>query len=139
LLFLFLNPLYKETFALSPSFELQEIINENQQWIQTYGNSDKYLKSNYTDILAVNYISDGKTLNTTFWLASGFGNSSVSTYTYDQPLRKISYGMFIDADSNTKTGYNGVDYDFYIESAGGKLSTYLYQYSSTGGSRLVIP
>jgi hypothetical protein len=136
-LFLLLNPLYKETFALSPFFELQEITNENQQWVQTFGNSDKYLKSNYTDILAVNYISDGKTLNTTFWLASGFGNSSVSTYTYDQPFRKISYGMFIDADSNTKTGYNGADYDFYIESAGGKLSTYLYQYSSTGGYRLV--
>lgn len=85
-----------------------------------------YLKSNFTDLLAVNYLSDGKTLNTTFWLASGFGNSSsLSTYTYDQPFKKISYGMLIDADSNTKTGYNGADYDFYMESAGGKLSKYL--------------
>jgi hypothetical protein len=62
LLFLFLNPFYKEAIALSPSFELQEITDENSQWIQTYGNSDKYLKSNYTDILAVNYLSDGNTL-----------------------------------------------------------------------------
>jgi hypothetical protein len=45
----------------------------------------------------------------------------LSTYTYDQPFRKISYGMLIDADSNTKTGYNGADYDFYVQSAGGKL------------------
>jgi hypothetical protein len=70
-------------------------------------------------------------------LASGFENSSIATYTYDQPFRKISYGMLIDADSNTKTGYNGADYDFYVQSAGGILSGYLYQYSSTGGYRLV--
>ncbi len=137
MLFLFLNPFYKEAIALSPSFELQEITDENSQWIQTYGNSDKYLKSNFTDILAVNYLSDGNTLNTTYWLASGFGNSSISTFTYEQPFIKLSYGMLIDADSNTKTGYNGADYDFYVESVGGKFNAYLYHYSSTGGYRLV--
>mgnify|MGYP003575594672 CR=1 FL=1 len=137
MLFLFLNFFYKEAIALSPSFELQEITDENSQWIQTYGNSDKYLKSNFTDILAVNYLSDGNTLNTIYWLASGFGNSSISTYTYEQPFIKLSYGMLIDADSNTKTGYNGADYDFYVESVGGKLNAYLYHYSSTGGYRLV--
>ncbi|HYY71515.1 MAG TPA: hypothetical protein VE595_03800, partial [Nitrososphaeraceae archaeon] len=137
MLFLFLNPFYKEAIALSPSFELQEITDENSQWIQTYGNSDKYLKSNFTDILAVNYLSDGNTLNTTYWLASGFGNSSISTFTYEHPFIKLSYGMLIDADSNTKTGYNGADYDFYVESVGGKFNAYLYHYSSTGGYRLV--
>ena len=40
-----------------------------------------HLKSNYTDILAVDYLSNGKTLNATFWLTSGFDNSSISTYT----------------------------------------------------------
>jgi hypothetical protein len=137
LLFLLLNPLYKETLALSPPFELQEITDEGQQWVQTYGNSDKYLKSNFTDIVAVNYLSDGKILNTTYWLASGFENSTVSAYTYENPFITLSYGMLIDADSNIKTGYNGADYDFYIESAGGKLNAYLYQYSSTGGYRLI--
>jgi hypothetical protein len=135
LLFLTLNPFYKETIALSPFFELQEITNENRQWVQTYGNSDTHLRSNYTDILAVNYISDGKILNSTFWLASGFENSSASTY--NQPFRRISYGILFDADSNTRTGYNGADYDFYVESTAGKLSGYLYQLSSTGGYRLV--
>lgn len=38
----------------------------------------------------------------------------------------------MDADSNTKTGYNGADYDLYVEVASGKLSGYLYQLSSTG-------
>lgn len=123
--------------SLSPSFELQEIINENHHWVQTYGNSDMHLKSNYTDILAVDYISDGKTLNATIWLASGFNNSSGFNSTGNQPFKKLSYGMLIDADSNTKTGYNGADYDFYIESVGGKLSGYLYHLSSTGGFRLI--
>src|SRR5205823_9602073 len=111
------------------------MINENHHWVQTYGNNDAHLKSNYTNILAVDYLSDGKTLDTTFWLASGFENFSASIY--NQPFRKITYGMLIDADSNTKTGYNGADYDFYVEVAGGKLSGYLYQLSSTGGYRLL--
>ena len=45
--------------------------------------------------------------------------------------------MLIDADTSTKTGYIGADYDFYIELPAGKLSEYLYQLSSTGGYRLV--
>jgi hypothetical protein len=71
LLLLNLNSFYQEAVALSPSFGLQEITNENRHWIQTYGNTDPHLRSSYTDILAVNYISDGKILNATTWLASG--------------------------------------------------------------------
>ena len=130
-----LNPFFTKTNALSPSFELQETTNKDHNWVQTYGNSDAHLKSNYTDILAVDYFSNGRTLNSTMWLASGFKNSSAPTY--NQPFRKITYGMLIDADSNAKTGYNGADYDFYVESVAGKLSGYLYQLSSTGGYRLV--
>ena len=124
LLLLILNPFHK-TMALSPSFELQEMVNKNHHWVQTYGNRDTHLKSNYTDVQSVEYISDGKTLNATFWLASGFKNSSSAIY--NQPFREISYGMLIDADLNTNTGYHGVNYEFYIESAAGKLTEYLYQ------------
>jgi hypothetical protein len=131
------NPSYEEAIASSPAFELQEITNENRHWVQTYGNSEANLKSNYTDIQAVNYISDGKNLNATIWLASGFKNSSTSIPAYNDPFRKITYGMLLDTDSNTKTGYNGADYDFYLEVAGGKLSAYLYQLSSTGGYNLL--
>src|SRR5690242_11771678 len=132
-----MNPSYEEAVASSPVFELQELTNENRHWVQTYGNSDAHLRSNYTDIQAVNYISDGKNLNVTMWLASGFKNSSTSIPVYNDPFRKITYGMLIDADSNTETGYNGADYDFYIEVAGGKLSAYLYQLASTGGYNLL--
>jgi hypothetical protein len=73
-----LDPFYEEAAASSSAFELQEITNENRQWVQTYGNNDDNLKSNYTDVLAVNYMSDGKNLNVTMWLASSFENNSAS-------------------------------------------------------------
>ena len=130
------DSLFSISMAQSPSFELQELINENRHWVQTYGNNDTHLKTGYTDILAVNYFSDGQTLNTTIWLSSEF-NFSAFNSADNQQSRKLSYGMLIDADANPKTGYNGADYDLYIESAGGKLSGYLYHYSSTGGYRLI--
>jgi hypothetical protein len=102
--------------ASSPSFRLQEITNKRNHWVQTYGTDSTHLKSDYANILAVDYLSDGKILNATFWLAS----NSESASTYNQPFKKISYGMLIDADSNPKTGYNGADYDFYIEAVNGK-------------------
>jgi hypothetical protein len=58
--------------------------------------------------------------------------------TYNQPFKKISYGMLIDlASANINTGYNGANYDFYIEAVNGKWSEYLYQLSSTGAYVLV--
>ena len=44
LILLFLTSFHK-TMAISPSFELQELINKNHHWVQTYGNSDAHLKS----------------------------------------------------------------------------------------------
>ncbi|MGC2570899.1 MAG: hypothetical protein WA364_05255, partial [Candidatus Nitrosopolaris sp.] len=84
--------------------------------------------------MAVDYRSDGKTLDATFWLASNSENAS----TYNQPFKKISYGMLIDlASLPPDSGYNGVNYDFYIEAVNGKWSEYLYQLSSTGAYVLI--
>jgi hypothetical protein len=124
------------TFAESPDFELQEIVNPKNNWVQTYGNDSTHLKSGYTDLLAVDYLSDGKSLNSTFWLASNLENAS----TYDQPFKKISYGMLIAIASgadDTNRGYSGADYDYYIEAVNGTWSEYLYQLSSTGAYALV--
>jgi len=127
---------YQVTYASSsPSFEIQEMINENRKWFQTYGNSDLNLKNNYTDILAVNYFSDGETLKATLWLNAGINN--YTNLSFKNPSNKINYGMLIDADSNTETGYRGADYDFYVELSGGNLSAYLYLLSSTGGYSLL--
>ena len=126
------SSLIHRTFATSP-FGLQEITDSGHNWVQTYGNDSTHLKSDYANILAVDYLSDGKVLNATYWLRSNQENAS----TYNQPFKKLSYGMLINIDTNTITGYNGVDYDFYIEAVNGKWSQYLYQYSSTGNYALI--
>lgn len=125
-------PLHK-TFATSPPFGLQRIIDKKNNWVQVYGNDSTHLKSGYANILTVEYLSDGKILNATFWLASNLENAS----TYNQPFKRIRYGMLINADMNQKTGYNGANYNFYIEAVNGKWSQYLYHYSSTGNYALI--
>src|SRR5438874_2033675 len=68
------------------------------------------------------------------WLASNSENASI----YSQPLKHIRYGMLIAIVSLPQnSGYNGANYDFYIEVVNGKWSQYLYQLSSTGTHSLV--
>jgi hypothetical protein len=64
----------------------------------------------YGDLKQVSYISDGKTLNATLWLHSTpiLGNKLVAN------AIELRYGLLIDADSNPATGWDGVDYEFYI-------------------------
>jgi hypothetical protein len=135
LLLLISNSLFHKAFAASPAFD--QVFFEDKErfhWVQTYGKSDANLKSSYADILAVDYHSDGKTLDATLWLASNSKNASI----YSQPLKHIRYGMLIAIVSLPQnSGYNGVNYDFYIEAVNGKWSQYLYQLSSTGTRALV--
>jgi len=103
-------------------------------WVQTYGNDSTHLRSDYTNILAVDYVSDGKVLNVTLWLKSNLENAS----TYSQPFKKIRYGMLIAIVSlPTTSGYNAANYNYYLEAVNGKWSEYLYQLSATGSSALV--
>jgi hypothetical protein len=131
--------LFNKALAASPAFDQNfitddKISNQRNDWIQTYGNDSSHLRSDYTNILAVDYLSDGKTLDTTFWLASNLENAS----TYSQPLKRIRYGMLIAIASLPPTsGYNGANYNFYIEAVDGKWSEYLYQLSATGSSALI--
>jgi hypothetical protein len=135
LLLLISNSLFHKAFAASPAFD--QVFFEDKErfhWVQTYGKSDANLKSSYADILAVDYHSDGKTLDATLWLASNSKNASI----YSQPLKHIRYGMLIAIVSLPQnSGYNGANYDFYIEAVNGKWSQYLYQLSSTGTHSLI--
>jgi hypothetical protein len=132
-------PPLMQTFAASPAFDQnfitdEQISNQRNDWVQTYGNDSTHLRSDYTNLMAVDYFSNGTTLDTTFWLASNFENAS----TYSQPLKRIRYGMLIAIASLPPTsGYNGANYNFYIEAVDGKWSEYLYQLSSTGSSALI--
>ena len=88
--------LFNKALAPSPAFDQNFITDENtsdqrSDWVQTYGNDSSHLRSDYTNLLAVDYLSDGKNLDTTFWLASNLENAS----TYSQPLKRIRYGMLI--------------------------------------------
>jgi len=132
------NLLFHGAFAASPAFD-QLYLTDAQlgktDWVQTYGNDSTHLRSDYTNILAVDYVSNGKTLNATLWLKSNLENAS----TYSQPFKKIRYGMLIAIESlPTTSGYNGANYNFYIEAINGKWSEYLYQLSATGSSALVV-
>jgi hypothetical protein len=131
--------LFNKASAASPAFDQifitdEKISNKSNDWVQTSGNDSSHLRSDYTNLLAVDYLSNGKTLDTTFWLASNLENAS----TYSQPLKRIRYGMLIAIVSLPPTsGYNGANYNFYIEAVDGKWSEYLYQLSSTGSSALI--
>src|SRR5215210_885255 len=89
LLLLISYSFFHKAFAVSPAFDQvlisdKEISNQRNDWVQTYGNDSTHLRSDYTNLLAVDYHSDGKTLDTTFWLASNLENASI----YSQPLKK---------------------------------------------------
>lgn len=138
-LLLISNSVFHKVFAESPAFDQilitdEQTSNQKNDWVQTYGNDSTHLRSDYANILAVNYDSDGKTLDTTFWLASNSENASI----YSQPLKHVRYGMLIAIVSLPQnSGYNGANYNFYIEAVNGKWSEYLYQLSSTG-SRVLL-
>ena len=128
------NSLFHKAFAASPAFDQVLISNQKNHWVQTYGNDSTHLKSDYANLLAVGYNSDGKTLDATFWLASHTENASI----YSQPLKHIRYGMLIAIVSLPQnSGYNGANYDFFIEAINGKWSQYLYELSSTGTRALI--
>ena len=74
--------LFHKAFAASPAFDQvlisdKEISNQKNDWVPTYGNDSTHLRSDYTNLLAVDYHSDGKTLDTIFWLASNLENASI--------------------------------------------------------------
>jgi hypothetical protein len=98
---------YSEVSTQSPSFSFQEIIDKHSDWVnmrtQQYTNNSEPS----IDILAVNYLSDGKTLNATVWLFFPFKDKPTQ---YDT----VKYGMLIDADFSKESGYDGIDNQFEI-------------------------
>jgi hypothetical protein len=120
-------PLYKKTFAESPSFGYQEIRDELFDIIDmnTCVRSSQEISANkctFTspetqsiDIVAVDYFDNQKILNATIWLIS---KPKENTSDSDNIS---NYGMFIDADSNQKTGWQGIDYQVEVSENNGKF------------------
>lgn len=99
--------LYSEVSPQSPPFSFQEIIDKRSDWVDMRTKQYANNSEPSTDILTVNYFSNGKTLNATLWLFFPFKDKPSQ---YDA----VKYGMLIDADFNKKSGYNGIDYQFEI-------------------------
>lgn len=92
----------------------------------------------YTNIHSVTYSSDGNFLNSTLWLPSLSGLTSSN----GKPSADvIAYGIMIDADLNSDSGFQGVDYELQI-SWNNHTKTWtrtLIEYASDGNSRGISP
>ena len=120
-------------FAVSPSFGHKEFKDQpsdlvDQKKIQGLSNScDSQRNWNQSiDIFAADYFSDSKILNVTLWLGSIIKNASFEYQ--DIP----SYGIFIDADSNDETGWQGIDYQMEVVRNNGTWNNTLYQFPLYG-------
>lgn len=133
----------RPAFAVPPSFGHQEIRDElfdlidmksclsrsNDATAYSCGSTQEANQS--IDIVAIDYFSNGKILNSTIWLVSRIKNISLGYQ--DAP----SYGAFIDADSKVETGWQGIDYQIEIVWNNGIWNKTLYQFSSIGHTRIL--
>jgi hypothetical protein len=106
LLIILLNHCIHDVFAESPSFPRQQIIDDRNDWVNVETRNFTKSGDRSTDILAVDYSSNGKFLNATIWLFFPFKEKPM--------LEDVSYGMLIDSDFNDKTGFDGIDYKLEI-------------------------
>jgi hypothetical protein len=97
------SPIYA---SLSPSFSLHEIRddtnNQNNDRVSLVLTKEKNnITLDYPDIQLVDYLSDGRFFNATIWFASPANTT-------------LTCAMFIDADSNSETGYGGMEYEMMV-------------------------
>ena len=92
--------------AISPTFIRQEIKDPTSDWI-LLSTGNKTSGSKNTDIQSVTYYSNGNILNATLWLSS-FKKEPHNT-------SSVSYGVYIDADFNSNSGSQGIDYIGKVE------------------------
>lgn len=97
----------QDAFATtSPSFQRQELSLDTGQWFDLIWQNSTSSGPNYADIQSVSYSSSGRHLDATLWLA-GFETSP-------NDYENVNYGMYFDADSNNRTGLDGIDYKIEI-------------------------
>jgi hypothetical protein len=117
-------------FASSPSYAQLEVRDEPFDWIDM--NNNKRLAFNgdpSTDILSVNYHSNGTNLYSTLWLLAPINETGPNSRI------RINYGMFIDADSNVNTGVDGIDYQIEISGQNRTWTRTFSQWSSVDSNR----
>lgn len=123
-------------FAKSPSFIRQEVKNPPHWSNMVYGNQTKNGPV-YTNINSVTYSSDGKVLNSTLWLKD---LSQLRKSHWKPSARYITYGVIIDSDLNSDTGYQGADYQLEISwnHTANRWTKTLIEYASNGQHRSIV-
>ena len=94
--------------STSPIFPNQEIIDPIVDWVDLKTRGFTKAGDRSTDIVSVDYSSDGKTLSAILWLYFPFKEQPRSSY------ENVNYGMYIDADFDETTGFGGIDYKFEL-------------------------
>ena len=127
----FLNANFLDNvIALSPSFSREEIKDRPFDWRDLDRQEETLEGNSSTDIRRVNYFSDGNFLNATFWLRGSITNASSDG-------EQVSYGTFIDGDSQTETGWQGVDYQTEISRQNATWISTVAEFSSLGDVRIL--
>jgi hypothetical protein len=131
-----------KAFASSPSFVRQEVKARQPDWVFydvfNHGKNAKTFTqehianltgSSIGTIRSVSYMSDGKTLNATFWLNWPFLNMTIPP----PKNHVILYSMDVDVAPNNLTGWNGFDYRETVQwnNVTKKWQTTLYEMSDT--------
>jgi hypothetical protein len=125
------QPIFASSSSSSPVFGRQTIIDDSADWLDVWRGKHTENGSNFIDIEAANYYSDGRVLNATLWLPSFRETPALD--------KKVNYGMYIDSDLNNRTGINGIDYKVEIQwdNKTEKWTRVFEEWSTNGKSRVL--
>ena len=128
-----LKNLFNEILSDSPILNSITIKDSIRDFINMKSLNLTKLGERSVDIVSVDYLSNGKTLNATLWLLFPFREVPASYF------KEVDYGMFIDADFNSNTGFGGIDYKIEIQwNNKTKNWTYVKEKWSDNGSTQTI-
>ena len=97
-------------FSYSPVFSGLVTVDPRSDWVNL--KTGKNVNNEYyvPDITSVDYSSDGRNLSATFWLFRLFSDPAQ----IKPEFKEVDYGMLIDSDFNSNTGFGGIDYKIEI-------------------------
>jgi len=122
---------FTETVFASPTFPRQEIRDDPLDWIY-FKNGERANGTLSSDILIVDYFSDGKFFNSTIWVAHPIRNIAV------EGTQVLGYGVLIDIDSDETTGaQGGIDYNLEISNADGIWTQTLEEWTVLDKTRIL--
>jgi hypothetical protein len=123
---------YPYVNGISSQVPMQYTNDEPFDWIDVDKNMKSQKGEPSTDLVGVNYHSNGKFFNATLWLGWPFRDSPVEYET-------LNYGIMVDSDFNNDTGIGGVDYQTELRWSNQSKTWHLVsmEWSSSGQERIL--